>query len=1189
MSRKWTDAQRAAIDTHGKDLLVSAAAGSGKTATLTERIITSLTDKSAPADISNMLIVTFTRAAAAELRQRIFKAVSDALSETPSNRHLSSQLVKIGNAKICTIDSFYLDLIRENFSTLGLPPSFRIADTTETELLQKELMTEVVEDFYTREPKRFPLLAEAFSTLRSSHKLPDVFINLYTHIASYPEGVEFLRECAERYRAEAELDFSQSSFGKILIGETRESVEYFISVLSDAVALIDSDEEARKAYLPSFSYDLTFCRDLLDILDDGGYAQIRAHLLTYSPIKLKSLKAELTTDEVIAYKEKRKDITAAIRDLGKKSFSLTAENIAAAMLDTADHTALLYDILSDFDQRLSEEKLTRGICDFNDIRKYALKLLVAPDGSRTKIAQQLSERFTDIYIDEYQDVDRVQDMIFRAISNGANRFMVGDIKQSIYGFRGAEPHVFAGYKSSFPTHGSKEARDSANEAIHMSNNFRCDESIINFTNKVCSHLFGICAENIGYSHEDDLVFSKEPPSEDYVAPRVRLSVLTAPDGYVGKAESNRDAEANYIVGLIRELLGSKKANGRNYELKDIAVLYRSGSMKKHLIRAFDANGIEYSGGENEEYFEDPDVLLILALLSVIDNPHKDIPLAGTLRSPLFSLTLDELIKIRELKDPSYSLYDCVRVCAEQGSGELSAKCSDFLVALEEWRDMAGSFPVDKLIKSIYASSRFAAVGISDSNNLRVLYEYARKFESSSFRGLYNFIEYINKMIDEGVKIDAPAGEESSKKVALMTIHHSKGLEYPACILCGVAGEFNRSDFRDSMLFEYSAGVAMKLPDTTGFARINTPMREAIASRIMRAQTEEEMRVLYVALTRARERLYVTASSSKTKERLLDAAAEKRAYASRYVTMRSKSYLEWILTALSGEDISDICNIEFPDITRYLDVPTEENISADTSEEIAEVKPDETLLDHLRATLAYEYPYRELSRIPSKISVSRLSPDVLDENDTALNLFEEHSATAIPTVFSGVGDKKASPTQRGTATHLFLQFCDFERAEKTGAAEELARLIEKGFLPATAADEVFTEELERFFESELYAKIKSARRVIREQRFNIYLPTAMFSKDTAFIEAARDELLAVQGVIDLILIDGDGELRIYDYKTDRLSRDELESANALAKKMRALHSEQLSYYKLAAERLFDRACASVEVYSTQAAALVDIAL
>lgn len=379
---------------------------------------------------------------------------------------------------------------------------------------------------------------------------------------------------------------------------------------------------------------------------------------------------------------------------------------------------------------------------------------------------------------------------------------------------------------------------------------------------------------------------------------------------------------------------------------------------------------------------------------------------------------------------------------------------------------------------------------------------------------------------------------------------------------------------------------MRLPDGTGFARINTPMREAVAARISQGQIEEEMRVLYVALTRARERLYITANSSKTKEALLKRAAEKRAFADQYTLTHSKSYLDWILTALSDESVSDICETEFPEAylyySKYTGIPKTETSTKNTSD-----APDKVLFEKLREDLSFKYPYRELSRIPSKISVSRLYPNLLDENDTSLELFGQKSATRIPSVFSGEKTKKASPAERGTATHLFLQFCNLERAERVGAVEELARLIDEGFLPKTAADEVFTDELEGFLGSELYAKIKKARRVIREQRFNIYLPSSMFSKDRGFIETAKDERLAVQGVIDLILIDEDGALRVYDYKTDRLSPAELESDTALAKKMRLLHSEQLSYYKLAAEQLFGRKCASTEVYSTHAAKLVSV--
>lgn len=1187
MPRIWTEAQSAAINTRGKDLLVSAAAGSGKTATLTERIIRSLTDKDAPSDISKMLIVTFTRAAAAELRQRIFTAITDALAEDPSNRHLSGQLVKIGNAKICTIDSFYLDIIRENFSSLGLPPTFRIADTAETELLSKEIMSDTVNRFYDLDADSFSRFAESFSNIRNSSKLPDVFLNLYSHVCSYPEGTEFLKVCAQRCAESAELDFFNSAFGEILREDTAETVRYFISVLSDAVEQINADENAAVCYLPSFSYDLTFCRDLLDALENGSYAKVRAQILSYIPIKLRSLKGE-SAEAFAPLKDKRASITKAIRVLGTKAFALTPENISAAMRDTANITITLYRLLSEFEDKLDKEKRARAICDFNDIRRYALKLLVNPDGSPTETARNISEGYTDIYIDEYQDVDRVQDMIFRAISNGRNRFMVGDIKQSIYGFRGAEPHVFAGYKAAFPVHGSNEAADSLCEAIFMSNNFRCDENIIKFTNTVCSYLFGICAENIGYCGDDDLVFSKLLPADDYVSPKVTLGIIVPPEDeesdYVSNSENNKYSEAKYIAAKISELLATgKKADGSPIRPSDIAVLFRSGSMKPYLKRAFDEAGIGYCGAENDKYFENPDVLLMLSLLNIIDNPHRDIYLAGTLHSPLFDFTLDELVTLRRYCDTSYSLYDTVSEYSKGENDPFSQKCRDFISVLNGWRDMTLSLSVDKLLKNIYSSKLFAVCGLANSENLRLLYEYARQFESGTFRGLYNFIEYINKIIAEGTKFETATSEASADKISLMTVHHSKGLEFPVCFLCGTAGEFNRSEFRDSLIFEYSAGVAMKIPDTTGFARINTPMREAVASKIILGQTEEEMRVLYVALTRAREMLCVTANSSRSESRLRAEADSRRTYSGKYVLRKCKSYLEWILTAIAFRDMSDVCDIEFvpaDSISAPIKLSVPESVE-DTAES------DVVLLAELKEKFDFKYEYSNLSRIPAKISVSRLSPDVLDENNGTLNMFEGERSVTVPEIFGRTERSKISAAERGTATHLFLQFCDFRKAEEHGVAEELSRLIEERYIPSNSADAVFKDELERFFKSELYLRIKNAKKIIREQRFNILLPPAMFSKDTAFIEAVGDELLAVQGVIDLIVIDENDNLCLYDYKTDRLSAAERGDRALLKEKMSRLHAEQLSYYKIAVERMFGRECQTVEIYSTCAATTVSI--
>ncbi len=1189
MATNWTIPQLDAINTRDRELLISAAAGSGKTATLTERIIRSLTDENSPRDISRMLIVTFTKKAAGELRQRIFSAITDALAADPQNRYLSNQLIKIGSAKICTIDSFYFDLIKENFSSLGLPPNIRIADSAQMALLKKELMNEIINKYYDKETETFSHFAEAFCTVRGTDRLCDIFLDIRSHIISYPEGCGFIKKCADEYLLYADSDFFRSRYGEILMNEIKNELSYHALCLTDAKKQLMNDEKAQRLYLPSFEYDLNFCEDMLDVLEKKSYSEAKAFAASYSPIPLGRYVG--CPEELDSSKSVRKAATDAITSIKKKYFSLSEDSVSRCLKETSELLEILYRLLSDFDEKLLSEKLAGATFDFEDIRRFAMKLLVSEDGTPTETAKSLSEHYTDIYIDEYQDVDRVQDRIFSSLSNGKNRFMVGDIKQSIYVFRGAEPSVFAEYRAKFPDSSSKEAESSGSKSIFMSNNFRCDRNIIDFTNRVCSYLFGICAENIGYTAEDDLVFSKSLPYEEYISPKVNVTVVTPPEDpdsdYESNAENNRRSEAKYIACEISELLkNGKKADGKPIIPEDIAILYRSATIKSLIMEALDEAGIEYLSEENKKYFENPDVLLMLSVLNVIDNPERDIYLAATLHSPLFRFTLEDLVLIRRRTESSLSLYGAI--CQSAVSEErdtLSEKCADFLIALGRWRKLSLSMPVDKLIKSLYSSKEFASAGISNTENLVVLYEYARNFESASFKGLYSFIEYINRLIEEGEKIDVPSNASSKGKVKLMTAHSSKGLEFPVCFLCDTAKKFNLSDLSDSLIFEYSSGIAMKLPDGTGFGIMDTPMRNAVGARILEKQLEEEMRILYVALTRARERLYVTANVKDSGEDLLEIAAKRKAYSSKYTVTHTFSFLEWILTALSGKDNSDICQLYFIEADKIPE-PSAKRLAVLLESKLGD---DKGYGNELSEKLRFKYKYSELSRIPAKLSVSRLSPDVLDEGDTAQRLFEDRRSVSTPAIFLSEKKEKVSPSERGTATHLFLQFCDFENLAKNGAAEELARLIEKRFLPQNAADTVFLEELQRFTESRLFARILKAKRVIREQRFNLLMSPSQFSRDEEFIRSVGDELMAVQGVIDLLLIDTDGNISLLDYKTDRLSKKELESEEELRKKMTALHSEQLSYYKLAVERIFGSPLSSAEIYSTQAAKTVSIDL
>jgi len=1207
MTKKWTPAQIAAIETTNKTLLVSAAAGSGKTTTLTERIIRRILDPNNPADISKMLIVTFTKASAADLKKKILEALNDALAAEPSNKHLTDQLIKLGNAKICTIDSFYLDIVRSNFSELGLSPSFRIVSGGELDILSKEIMSETIDRFYESDDE-FSLFAECFADIKNPDRLIDIFLNLYTHLRSIPEGIEFLKIKATRTEEQAELDFFATDYGKAFKEQIADAVQHYFNVFSSACEYLETDQLAYDAYFETFEYQKNFCQELLDAIktESLGYTEAKNLLLSYAPPRAGSLKAADTTQEFEEHKAQRKKISDKIKDLTKKSFSKEPHTISRAMHDTSKYTYKLYEVLADFSAKLDEEKKKRNFLDFGDIRRYTLKLLVNPDGTPTSTAIKYSNEFTDIYIDEYQDVDKVQDIIFTSISKPTNRFMVGDIKQSIYSFRGAEPQVFASYRSAFPDHDLPSAADSDNQAIFMSENFRCDKSVIDFTNLVCSYIFSSCSDSIGYRSADDLVFSKST-NDDYIPSPAQIKIISLQKSNQNINKFNEDdsleeditsqqAEAEYIASEIYRLITTEtKANGSDILPGDIAVLFRSKAIGRYIAEALRKYGIASTESDNDKYFENPDVLMMLCILNSIDNPRRDIYLTGTLRSPLFGFSMDEIIQIRLSCDISYPLYDAVCKYAQEESNRLAQNCQEFISTLSEWRTNSYSMAVDKFLRFLFNTDMFIASGLlsspcekSDGNILR-LYEYARTFESSSFKGLYQFIEYINTLIEEEKKLESPPVSISHDKVSLMTIHKSKGLEFPVCFVCEANKQFNLKESKESLVFEFPLGVAMKISDSSGFAKINTPMREAVMRRAKTKYIEEEMRILYVAMTRARERLYITASTSKSPELLMDAAATRAMFGDRHTIINCLSYLEWILTATEAHSKKDFYDISFIDGYEFIG-----NVPNQAKEEIAvesqEIQENKDLLETLKNKFSFSYPYLDFKRIPAKISVSKLSPDILDENNESVSISKEdkHKEKAsVPDFFLDKKIKKVSATERGTATHLFLQFCDFNSAIKNGLDHELSRLIEQKFIPENTAKLIFKDELERFFNSELITEILNAKEIIREQRFNILLPASEFTQNAEFSKKLARESLAVQGVIDLILIDKNGNICVYDYKTDRLSREELSSDKKASEKMNELHALQLSYYAKAVEAIFEAPCHKLCVYSTHAAKLFDI--
>lgn len=1210
----WTSAQTKAIETRDKTLLISAAAGSGKTAVLIERIIRLLTDPVEPMDISRILIVTFTRAAASELRQRISKALSSAIASDPSNKRLFAQLASLGSAHISTIDSFYADVVKKYSAKLGIPSSLRIADDSELSPIRRRIMNEVMDMGYSGafdkikgiENVSFPnyegatpftAFADSISDMRNDSGAWEILADLRSKLLSHPRSTDFLIDCELEYANAASNDLFDTVHGAVLRRHLTDKVTVMVSFLKDACEYLALDTNMAKQYLPAFSYDLDFCRELLAILDSDTYVSARNKILGYDPLKLGRLSAAQKTEQCTEYAEFRKKFVKEELDSFKKKY-FGGGCSEGELVDHAARSAVtckvIHAILSKFENIYSEEKLSRGICEFSDIKQWAYRLIVSPDGTPTDIALEIADMFDAVYIDEYQDVDPVQDLIFRCISKPKGRFMVGDVKQSIYGFRGSDPSLFMNYRSSFaPVDVESDSLPSEDDCtIFMSSNFRCDENVIKFANSVCSYLFTNAKGGIKYAPEDDLEFAKcridgYSPSE---AP-TPVSVVLVDKGLKKKDDSSdnendeefSNLEAAYIASEIKRLIASEKKNdGTNISPKDIAVFSRAEKFLGLVAAELDRLGIEHSGGKGQSIFDDPEVMIAVSLLHVIDNPRRDVHLAGALMSPIFGFSADELITLRE-NDQKCALFDAIVKYSETHADATSQKCRSAINIIEEFRTLSASMPADKIVRAIF--SRFSLLARKDGEGdsrraLLKLYENARKYEGDEFKGLYSYLIYVDDMIEN--KKAPSVSNDAENAVQLMTIHKSKGLEFPVCFVASSGSKFNRDDTKSSLLYSPELGISTDILDADGFGKIKTSYRNALAIQITNTGTEEEMRLLYVALTRARERLYITGTSGKSLE---NKVAFYSLYPARGTVMDANDYISWILTALVriGErEFFHVINITGDDISADAD-----NEAENEEKTKAKAEYDDEILATVRKNFEFEYPYLHVSNLPAKLSVSKLAPGVLDrstdstENDDT----SESLDIALPDIYctpsfmsESTCESNFSAAEKGTATHTFLQFCNFDNVKKIGVKAELNRLVRDRFIDERWAEAVNIRQLEGFFSSHLFDEISNARRVWREQRFNILLPAAAFTENEDYGKLINNEKLLVQGVMDLFFESKDGDLILCDYKTDFLTYAEINDKALACEKLNNAHSRQLSYYAEALRSIFGKYPDKVLIYS-----------
>ncbi|MBQ9083140.1 MAG: helicase-exonuclease AddAB subunit AddA [Clostridia bacterium] len=1159
---KWTPEQESAIEARGGTLLVSAAAGSGKTAVLSERVIRMLTDPVHPVDADRLLIVTFTKAAAAEMKQRIGDKLSALLEKNPGDRRLLRQRLLLDQAHISTVHSFCSDLMRNHFHRLGLSPTFRVATEDEMLTLSGRVMDEVSEDMYRQfridpEPGMAELV-DLFSDDRGDRRLGETVRRLYEYIRSHPFPARWLRERAALYEQDAPL--RDTPWGEVLFRYARETAEYCVMLAEGAMSTARQDEAVAKAYMPALIADLTFLAKVHQAAEQGEWDTLTHLLQTYNAMRLGSPKK---ADPAIKEKAQnmRSDVKDQIEEL-TKIFDQPEEAARAELRKQYPVIRALNRLVTEYSDRLDALKKEKNIVDFGDLEHGALQLLVeeTDDGMRpTALAEELRADYDEVMVDEYQDTNYTQDMIFRAISrNEENLFLVGDVKQSIYRFRQASPELFIRRRQDYTLYSPGYPKFPA--TVLLGRNFRSRAGVTS----ICNFLFRqLMSEHVGevtYDHSEELVPQAAYDPTD--RPEVTFAVLDAS----GDAEVH--PEARWIAGEIRNAMeaGVLVKDGSDYrpvQYRDFCVLLRSAAgHAEAYLDEFRRSGIPCSGDVQNGFFGQREIMFLLALLRIIDNPAQDVPLLAVMCAPLYGFTPDELAQVR-LAAPKRPLYEAVKAAAEENE-----KLRVFLEELAHWRRCAASGDTRALIQRIFTEKRLESLTLAMPDgevrlaNLRLLAEYAGTYEKAGYRGLSGFIRYIDRLQEQQGDFNGAAPAEQANVVRVMTIHRSKGLEFPYVFVADCGRQFNRQNLMGDLLLHPELGAALRRRDPVTGAKYHTVAYDAVRQEVERNELSEQMRVLYVALTRAREHLYMTCTLKDPEKEIAGLAAQLRtgAQVPASAVRKADSFAEWLILGLlrhpdSGllRTMSGAAELEILTEPGRLNVVRQQSAPPEIVAEEAGALPeaDACLLQQLQQRLA-PLPSDGLSRVPVKAGISALAEAA---QETAF------ATTARPAFLSQAG---MTPAERGTAMHTFLQFADYHAAAED-PRRELERLAERGFLTQEQAAVVSLKQAAALFRSDLGQRILQSERVHREVRFFLEYPAWEYDPSVT----DRSAMVVLQGVADCVLEADDG-LTLIDFKTDRVQSEE---------ELIRRYGQQLRLYRRALLDCFGKPVTETVIYST----------
>ncbi|AFS78914.1 ATP-dependent helicase/deoxyribonuclease, subunit A [Gottschalkia acidurici 9a] len=1183
---KWTEAQSEAIKNRGCNLLVSAAAGSGKTAVLVERIIKLIVEDKI--DIDKLLIVTFTNAAAGEMRERILKAITDEMEkENSDEKNLRKQVSLINKASITTLHSFCINVVRKNFHIIGIDPTFRIGDTTEIRIIAQESIEEVLESKYEQGEKDFLRLVESFSGNKSDIKIEELVLSIYLFIQSQPYPYKWLKESVEMFNMDRN-ELNESTWIQTIKEDINTKLKGAKNIIEEAIA-ISKQAGGPEPYLEALNQDLIDIEKLESMIEDYVLGNIHVDDMKIEHTKLKTITkkmiSELEIDEVL--KAEVYDLRNEYKDIINELFSknILKRDMDSYFEDVKDFYPVMnsiYELVVSFGELYSEKKLEKGLLDFNDLEHYTLQALESED-----VREELKNCYEYIFIDEYQDSNIVQETIIDNIKRENNLFFVGDVKQSIYRFRLADPSLFIGKYTTY----SKDD-ESVNKRIDLSQNFRSRKEILDGVNFIFKNIMTSELGEVDYT--EDAYLYNGANYEEIEDSSIEINIIEKNMSDNEERENNdsdidinleemtdAEIEAKVIADKIKNLIGKstfdiKENRYREIGYKDIVILFRATKNWSDIFsEVFTREGIPVYIDDSSGYFDVLEIKIFLNLLSIIDNKRQDIPLLSIMRSPIGKFTTEELIKIR-INNKNSSYYEAIEGYIKDNMDELSEKLKNFISKIDYWCEEARYLKLDEFMWKLMMDTGYYYYvgamprGAQRQANLRILVDRANEFEKASINGLFNFIRFADKLQSaSGEMGTAKVLGENEDVVRIMTIHKSKGLEFPVVICGGLGKQFNLKDMQQDILLHKELGLGPKHVDISKRRYRETLPQLAIKSKKKIENLSEEMRVLYVALTRAKDKLILVGS-------IRDIEKQAKKWSKKgtiYNLMSSRNYLDWICTCLfkhkDGKPIRDLVNIEidglldikdsskwtvnFIDKTNIFKEKAEENkLKQEYKDKLENFKREEftEYKKLIEERFLWNYPYENSIKIPSKISVSDIKKANMKDIDDVV--YKIPSLLKIPQFLEG--KKPFTSAEKGTIVHFVMQHIDLK---SDISLESIKLQIEKMTFHELITDEeakvVDVEKILKFFDSSIGKRMLNSEKSFREVPF-------VYRKDACkVIEELNNcsEDVYIQGIVDCYF-EEDGDIVLLDYKTDYVGEN--------PEKLISKYKSQLKLYKEAIENI-----------------------